>query len=61
MAGGYGKMRSVWSAPHADDKVRTETWPGLGHVSVADMQDAAYTLAGEGAVDGRPSPELRSG
>ncbi|MEV5611350.1 dienelactone hydrolase family protein [Streptomyces sp. NPDC052225] len=36
----YGRMRTVWRSRHAGDRLRTETWPGLGHVFTGHMQDA---------------------
>ncbi|MYW66559.1 alpha/beta fold hydrolase [Streptomyces sp. SID8379] len=36
----YARMRAVWRSRKAGDRLRTETWPGLGHVFVEPMQDA---------------------
>jgi dienelactone hydrolase len=38
----YRKMRAVWRSQRAGDRLVTKAWPGLGHVFVAEMQDAAY-------------------
>ncbi|MEV4345819.1 alpha/beta fold hydrolase [Actinoplanes sp. NPDC049596] len=38
----YDKMRAVWRSQGATDRLATRTWPGLGHVFAAEMQDAAY-------------------
>ncbi len=38
----YGKMRSVWASQRAGDRLDTRVWPGLGHVFVAEMQEAAF-------------------
>jgi hypothetical protein len=32
----------VWRSQRAGHRLRTEIWPGLGHVFVREMQDAAY-------------------
>ncbi|WP_338695225.1 dienelactone hydrolase family protein [Streptomyces sp. Q6] len=36
----YDRMRTVWRSRRADDRLRTEIWPGLGHVFTDRMQDA---------------------
>jgi dienelactone hydrolase len=38
----YRKMGLVWTAQHARDRLRTQVWPGLGHVFVEEMQTAAF-------------------
>jgi dienelactone hydrolase len=38
----YAKMRTVWDAQRAGNRLSTKTWPGLGHVFVREMQDAAF-------------------
>lgn len=38
----YGKMGVVWNSQHARERLRTQVWPGLGHVFVEEMQDAAF-------------------
>jgi dienelactone hydrolase len=38
----YGKMRAVWNSRHAGERLRTETWPDLGHVFVDRMQDEVF-------------------
>ncbi|MBW6435296.1 alpha/beta hydrolase family protein [Actinoplanes hulinensis] len=43
----YAKMAAVWSSQRAGSRLRTRTWPGLGHVFTAEMQDAAFTWLGE--------------
>ena len=42
MTGAYAVMRSVWRSQRAQNRLRTEIWPGLGHVFVREMQDATY-------------------
>jgi dienelactone hydrolase len=39
----YRKMGLVWAAQRARARLRTEVWPGLGHVFVEEMQEAAFT------------------
>ncbi|GLW28377.1 dienelactone hydrolase family protein [Actinoplanes regularis] len=39
----YRKMGLVWAAQRAQDRLRTQVWPGLGHVFVEEMQEAAFT------------------
>jgi dienelactone hydrolase len=38
----YDRMRAVWRSRHAGDRLRTEVWPGLGHVFTAPMQDEVF-------------------
>ncbi len=38
----YAKMRAVWAAQRATDRLSTRIWPGLGHVFVEEMQDEAF-------------------
>ncbi|WP_327669913.1 MULTISPECIES: alpha/beta fold hydrolase [unclassified Streptomyces] len=38
----YARMRAVWRSRRAGDRLRTETWPGLGHVFVEPMQEAVF-------------------
>lgn len=38
----YRKMGLVWNSQRAGERLRTQVWPGLGHVFVAEMQDAAF-------------------
>ncbi|MFK3978980.1 dienelactone hydrolase family protein [Micromonospora sp. NPDC050397] len=40
--GAYAKMRAVWHAQRADNRLRTTIWPGVGHVFTPEMQDHAY-------------------
>ncbi|GAA0457974.1 hydrolase [Actinoplanes capillaceus] len=43
----YAKMAAVWSSQRAGSRLRTRTWPGLGHIFTAEMQDDAFTWLGE--------------
>ncbi|NUO46588.1 MAG: hydrolase, partial [Streptomyces sp.] len=38
----YAKLRAVWTSRHAGERLRTETWPGLGHVFTEPMQDEVF-------------------
>lgn len=38
----YAKMRAVWAAQRAQERLSTKVWPGLGHVFVREMQDEAF-------------------
>ncbi|MEU4245213.1 alpha/beta hydrolase family protein [Actinoplanes sp. NPDC026619] len=38
----HDKLRAVWNSQRAGHRLTTTIWPGLGHVFVAEMQDAAY-------------------
>ncbi|MEU6258209.1 dienelactone hydrolase family protein [Streptomyces sp. NPDC047043] len=38
----YARMRAVWSSRHAGERLRTETWPGLGHAFTEPMQDEVF-------------------
>lgn len=41
------KLRSVWRSQRTDANLTTRIWPGLGHVFVEEMQQAAFDwLAG---------------
>jgi dienelactone hydrolase len=40
--GAYDVMKAVWRSQRAQNRLRTEIWPGLGHVFVREMQDATY-------------------
>ena len=42
MIGAYDVMKAVWRSQRAQNRLRTEIWPGLGHVFVQAMQDATY-------------------
>ena len=42
----YAKLRAVWSSRHAEERLRTETWPGLGHVFTQPMQDEVFSWLG---------------
>ncbi|MEV4758564.1 alpha/beta fold hydrolase [Micromonospora sp. NPDC049559] len=41
-AGAYAKLRAVWRSQRADARLRTTTWPGVGHVFGTEMQDEAF-------------------
>ena len=38
----HRKMARVWAARHAAARLRRKTWPGLGHIFTAEMQDDAF-------------------
>lgn len=38
----FQKMRTVWNAQCAGDKLETKIWPELGHVFVQEQQDEAF-------------------
>jgi dienelactone hydrolase len=38
----YAKLRAVWRSCHAEERLRTEIWPGLGHVFTDRMQDRVF-------------------
>ena len=38
----YAKLRAVWASQHANDRLVTKLWPGLGHVFNRPMQDEAF-------------------
>ncbi|GGW88872.1 hydrolase [Streptomyces malachitofuscus] len=38
----YGKLRAVWRGLGAADRLRTETWPGIGHSFPPRMQDEVF-------------------
>ena len=38
----YDRLRAVWHSRHAEERLRTETWPGLGHVFTQPMQDEVF-------------------
>ncbi|MFI9830435.1 dienelactone hydrolase family protein [Streptomyces sp. NPDC051913] len=38
----YAKLRAVWTSRHAGERLRTEIWPGLGHVFTEPMQDEVF-------------------
>ncbi|MBZ3902875.1 dienelactone hydrolase family protein [Streptomyces griseiscabiei] len=37
----HDKLRAVWRSRHAEERLRLRTWPELGHVFTAPMQDEA--------------------
>ncbi|MET9834225.1 alpha/beta hydrolase family protein [Streptomyces sp. NPDC006385] len=39
----YAKLRAVWRSRDAEERIRTKTWPGLGHVFTAPMQDEVFS------------------
>jgi dienelactone hydrolase len=39
----YARLRAVWQSRHAGERLRTEIWPGLGHVFTEPMQDEVLT------------------
>ncbi|GHH03734.1 dienelactone hydrolase family protein [Streptomyces lanatus] len=38
----YDKLRAVWRSRHAEERLRLTTWPDLGHVFTAPMQDDVF-------------------
>ncbi|MER6675591.1 dienelactone hydrolase family protein [Streptomyces sp. NPDC000983] len=38
----HEKLRAVWRSCHAEERFRAETWPDLGHVFTARMQDEVF-------------------
>lgn len=38
----FSKARKVWSSQNANDKLRTRTWPTLGHVFYQEQQDVVF-------------------
>ncbi|KAF4406148.1 MULTISPECIES: dienelactone hydrolase family protein [Streptomyces] len=42
VATAYRKLRAVWHSRHADERLCTQLWPGLGHVFVREMQEEAF-------------------
>ncbi|MEE1942816.1 alpha/beta fold hydrolase [Streptomyces sp. TRM 70361] len=55
----YRKLRAVWRSQNADERLRTELWPGLGHVFAAAMQDAAFAWLDEWVGRTAPGPGPR--
>ncbi|MEU4622699.1 alpha/beta fold hydrolase [Actinoplanes sp. NPDC023801] len=43
VAAAYARLTRVWSGQRAAHRLRTQTWPGLGHLFTAEMQDEAFT------------------
>lgn len=39
----YAKLTHAWSSQRAAHRLRTKTWPGLGHIYTAEMQDESFT------------------
>ncbi|MEV5354753.1 dienelactone hydrolase family protein [Streptomyces sp. NPDC052693] len=39
----YDRLRAVWRARNAEDRLRVKTWPRLGHVFTAAMQDKVFS------------------
>ncbi|GAA2620044.1 dienelactone hydrolase family protein [Streptomyces vastus] len=38
----HEKLRAVWRSRHAEERLRLQTWPDLGHVFVDRMQDEVF-------------------
>jgi len=38
----FDKMKKIWTANKAADKLETKVWPGLGHTYVQEMQEASF-------------------
>lgn len=38
----HAKLRAVWRSCHAEERLRLKTWPDLGHVFTAPMQDEVF-------------------
>lgn len=38
----FAKMKKIWAANGAADKLETRVWPGLAHVFVQEQQEAAF-------------------
>ncbi|MCT7356353.1 dienelactone hydrolase family protein [Streptomyces sp. 15-116A] len=38
----YARLRAVWSSVGAADRLRTETWPGVGHAFPLRMQEEVF-------------------
>jgi len=38
----FGKMRKIWAANKAADKLETKVWPEKAHTYVQEMQDASF-------------------
>ncbi|MGW6954605.1 dienelactone hydrolase family protein [Streptomyces chartreusis] len=39
----HDKLRAVWRSRHAEERLRLTTWPDLGHVFTAPMQNEVFT------------------
>ncbi|USQ87593.1 dienelactone hydrolase family protein [Streptomyces phaeoluteigriseus] len=39
----HEKLRAVWRSRHAEERLHLRTWPDLGHVFTARMQDEVFT------------------
>ncbi|MET9811410.1 dienelactone hydrolase family protein [Streptomyces sp. NPDC006355] len=39
----YDKLRAVWRARNAEERIRVKTWPELGHVFTDQMQDEVFS------------------
>ncbi|MBT2411365.1 dienelactone hydrolase family protein [Streptomyces sp. ISL-12] len=42
VAAAYAKLRAVWDSRRAGHRLRTDLWPGVGHVFTAPMQDEVF-------------------
>ncbi|MCL8010832.1 dienelactone hydrolase family protein [Streptomyces sp. AS02] len=38
----HAELRAVWRSCHAEERLRLRTWPDLGHVFTAPMQDEVF-------------------
>jgi len=38
----YAKLRAVWAAQSAGERLSTRVWPGLGHIFTEEMQEDAF-------------------
>lgn len=47
----HTKLRAVWRSCHAEDRLRLKTWPDLGHVFTAPMQDEVFDWLDTGRLD----------
>lgn len=39
----HARLRAVWRSRHAEERLRLTTWPNVGHVFTAPMQDEVFT------------------
>jgi hypothetical protein len=42
----HDKLRAVWRSRHAEERLRLKTWPDLGHVFTAPLQDEVFDWLG---------------
>ncbi|GAA4797983.1 dienelactone hydrolase family protein [Streptomyces ziwulingensis] len=58
----HARLRAVWAAAGASERLRTELRPGLGHAFPAPVQDEVFTwLSARAAPEPGPSPEKTHG